>query len=1149
MIAIPDGRRGLLASRRFLPLFLTQFLGAFNDNLFKNATVVLLLFGLADQARDGTGDALLATIAAGLFILPFALFSASAGRLADRVDKARLVRATKTAEIAIMAGGAVALLTGSVPGLLAVLFLMGSQSALFGPVKYGILPDHLSDRQLGPGNALIEAATFLAILLGTISGGLLAGAEDGAAVAAAAVLALAVAGRLTAQAVPTAPPVPGAGDGPLFAPVRHTRAVLAEVMGRSDLRPVVLGIGGFWFLGAVYLSQMPAFVRDVLGGDEGVATLLLALFSLGIGLGAFLAGRLLKDGPSARPVPAAALAMAGFAAALAAVVAGLPQPAAVPAVGWQGLLARPEGLAVAGLMLGLAVAGGIYSVPLYALLQSRAPKGRKASAIAALNIVNAGMVAGSALLCAGLLAAGTGVAGLFAAAAVAAALLAAMVLRRLAYEAMQSALRLVLRLAYRVEVQGLEHLAAAGPRAIVAPNHQSFLDAPLLAAFLPGRVAFAVDVHQTRHWWVRLAMAVVQAFPVNSASPLAARSLIREVRRDRRVVVFPEGRLTATAKLMKVYPGAALVADRSGAPIVPVRIDGAERTPFSRLGGVLRRRWFPKIRITVLPPRTLDVPQVAVGRTRRTIATDRLHRLLTEMMFDTRAPERPLFDELLSAARRHGGGSEIVEDQNRRPLTYDRLVLASLVLGRRLAREAGKGETIGLLLPTAVPTAAAFLGCQAFGRVPAMLNATAGPAALASAVDAARIRTVVTARAFVDKARLGPTLDALAARTGVRLLYLEDVKGDLGLSAKLRGLADRLRARHLRWRSGRGVDDPAAILFTSGSEGRPKGVVLSHRNLVANCRQAGALVDFTPRDVVLNALPLFHSFGLTGGLLLPVLSGVKTVLYPSPLHYRVVPEMAYMANATILFGTDTFLAGYARVAHPYDFYRVRLAFAGAERVREETRRIWMERFGVRLLEGYGATECAPVIALNTPMHNRAGTVGRFVPGLEIRLVSVDGVPDGLRLLVRGPNVMRGYLTDDRPGDLQPPPDGWYDTGDLVRLDADGFVTVVGRVKRFAKIAGEMVSLPAVEEALVTAWPDFAHAVVAIADPRKGQQLVCVTEAAGLDRRAAAEAVAAAGLPEIAAPRLVVPVAKLPLLGSGKVDLPACAALASEPQAA
>lgn len=1148
MTAIPGSRRGLLASRRFLPLFLTQFLGAFNDNLFKNATVVLLLFGLAGQAQDGTGGALLATVAAGLFILPFALFSASAGRLADRVDKARLIRAVKTAEIAIMAGGAVALLTGSIPGLLAILFLMGAQSALFGPVKYGILPDHLSDRQLGPGNALIEAATFLAILLGTIAGGLLAGAEDGAAVAAAAVLAIAVAGRLTAHAVPAAPPTAGVDDGPLFAPVRHTRAVLVETLGRCDLRPVVLGIGGFWFLGAVYLSQMPAFVRDVLGGDEGVATLLLALFSLGIGLGAFLAGRLLKDGPSARPVPAAALAMAGFAAALAAVVAGLPQPAAA-VVGWQELLARPEGLAVAGLMLGLAVAGGVYSVPLYALLQSRAPKGRKASAIAALNIVNAGMVAGSALLCAGLLAAGAGVAGLFAAAAVAAGLLAAMVLRRLAYEAVQSVLRLVLRLAYRVEVQGLEHLAAAGPRAIVAPNHQSFLDAPLLAAFLPGRVAFAVDVHQTQHWWVRLAMVVVRAFPVNSASPLAARTLIREVRRDRRIVVFPEGRLTATAKLMKVYPGAALVADRSGAPIVPVRIDGAERTPFSRLGGVLRRRWFPKIRITVLPPRRLDVPEDAVGRARRGIATDRLHRLLTEMMFDTRAPERPLFEELLSAARRHGGGSEIVEDQARRPLTYDRLVLASLVLGRRLAREAGRGEAIGLLLPTAVPTAAAFLGCQAFGRVPAMLNATAGPAALASAVDAARIRTVVTARAFVDKARLAPTLDALAARTGVRLLYLEDVKTALGLGAKLRGLVDRRRARHLGWRSGRAVDDPAAILFTSGSEGRPKGVVLSHRNLVANCRQAGALVDFTPRDVVLNALPVFHSFGLTGGLLLPLLSGVKTVLYPSPLHYRVVPEMAYMANATILFGTDTFLAGYARVAHPYDFYRVRLAFAGAERVREETRRVWMERFGVRLLEGYGATECAPVIALNTPMHNRAGTVGRFVPGLEIRLVSVEGVPDGLRLLVRGPNVMRGYLTDDRPGDLQPPPDGWYDTGDLVRVDADGFVTIVGRVKRFAKIAGEMVSLPAVEQALATAWPDSAHAVVAVADPRKGQQLVCVTEAAGLDRRAAAEAVAAAGLPEIAAPRLVVPVAKLPLLGSGKVDLPACAALATEPQAA
>jgi acyl-[acyl-carrier-protein]-phospholipid O-acyltransferase/long-chain-fatty-acid--[acyl-carrier-protein] ligase len=325
------------------------------------------------------------------------------------------------------------------------------------------------------------------------------------------------------------------------------------------------------------------------------------------------------------------------------------------------------------------------------------------------------------------------------------------------------------------------------------------------------------------------------------------------------------------------------------------------------------------------------------------------------------------------------------------------------------------------------------------------------------------------------------------------------------------------------------------VLFTSGSEGTPKGVVLSHRNLLANRHQLAAVVDISPRDVVLNALPVFHSFGLTGGLLLPLLAGVRTFLYPSPLHYRTVPELAYGINATILFGTDTFLAGYARVADNYDFYSVRYVFAGAERVKDETRRVWFEKFGIRILEGYGTTETAPALAVNTPMHFRAGTVGRLLPAIDHRLDAVTGIAVGGRLVVRGPNVMLGYLRAEAPGVLEPPPGGWYDTGDIVEIDADGFVRIKGRAKRFAKVAGEMVPLGAVEEFVARVWPGAMHAVIAVPDAKRGEQIVLVTDRGDATRPLLASAAREAGLPEIFVPRTITHVASIPLLGTGKVD--------------
>lgn len=382
---------------------------------------------------------------------------------------------------------------------------------------------------------------------------------------------------------------------------------------------------------------------------------------------------------------------------------------------------------------------------------------------------------------------------------------------------------------------------------------------------------------------------------------------------------------------------------------------------------------------------------------------------------------------------------------------------------------------------------------------------------------------------------------------GRKVIFLEDLRESLTLKDKLYGLfAKPFPRAALRLAGGKGdPNGPAVVLFTSGSEGAPKGVVLSHRNLQANRYQAAARIAFTSSDIVFNALPMFHAFGLTGGSLLPVLAGVRTFLYPSPLHYKVVPELCYETNATILFGTDTFLMGYARSAHPYDFFNMRMVVAGAERVKPETREVWMEKFGLRILEGYGATECAPVIAVNTPMHFRTGTVGRFLDQIEHRLEPVPGIEEGGRLFVKGPNIMLGYLRADKPGVIEMPPDGWYDTGDIVKVDEDGYVIILGRAKRFAKIAGEMVSLTLAEQVLAQAFPGAAHAVVAVPDARKGEQLVMFTTDAGLDAARVSEGMKTAGAAALTIPRNVIVIEALPVLGSGKTDYPALGRLARE----
>ena len=501
---------------------------------------------------------------------------------------------------------------------------------------------------------------------------------------------------------------------------------------------------------------------------------------------------------------------------------------------------------------------------------------------------------------------------------------------------------------------------------------------------------------------------------------------------------------------------------------------------------------------------------------------------MSDLLFETSSTEATLTRALHDNIALLGGSRIMLEDPITGAMKASMVEIGAAVLARKIAEMGKPGDAIGLLLPNANGAAVTFFAIQQAGRVAAMLNFTAGAANMRSACTGSRITHVLTSRAFVEKAELGAVVAELAQQTTIH--YLEDVRKTVTKGDKLRGLLERGRPLVPR-----NPDDPAVVLFTSGSEGAPKGVVLSHRNLLANLAQVTARIDVTPNDIVFNALPIFHSFGLTGGLLAGMLTGMKVYLYPSPLHYRQIPELIYGTNATILFGTDTFLTGYAKMANPYDFRSLRYIVAGAERVKDETRRLYMEKFGLRILEGYGVTETSPVLSVNTPMFNKAGTVGRMMPGMEHRLDPVPGIAEGGRLFVRGPNIMLGYYRADNPGELEEPPGGWHDTGDIVAMDAEQFITIRGRAKRFAKIAGEMVSLTAVEQMCGDLWPEDPPAVVAVPDARKGERLVMVTTRLGATRAQVQAWMKERGATELMHPSEVIVVEALPLLGSGKTD--------------
>ncbi len=1113
----------LMTARRFAPLFWCQFFSAFGDNFLKTALVFLILFHIA----GGNAEALI-TLAGATLIAPFFFLSGIGGELADRFDKALVAQRLKFVEIGVAALAVAGFYFHSITLLFVAVGMYGTIASLFGPIKYGILPDHLKPSELTSGNALVEGGTFLAILLGTIVAGL-AAKEGGDPIHFAWLMMVSSAASWIASRF-----IPPTGEGAPHLIINRnifasTGRLIKYVRAEPRLWWGSLVSSWFWLVGALVMSLLPPLVTYRLGGSEAVVTVFLTIFSVAVALGSGLAAWLSHGRIVLLPTLIGGVLLGLFSLDLGWVTSTMATPPHPLGVG--AFFATRSSIHVAIDLAGLAIAGGLFIVPTFSAVQAWAGADHRARVVAAVNVLNAAFMVVGAIVLAVLQKLGLGTPLLFALIGVANLIVAVVIARTMPASWLNDLLSIIFRAFYRLEVEGLENVTKAGDNAIIAMNHVSFLDAPVAMALLPKRPVFAVDVGISQRWWIQPFLPFVRTMALDPLKPMALRTIINAVRDGNMLVIFPEGRITITGSLMKIYDGAAMIADKSDAMVVPVRLDGPERTIFSRLtNSQVRRRWFPKIKVTILEPVKLNVDPELKGRKRRLAAGAALYDVMSNLMFRTTSLDHTVVEAVIEAAHLNGGKWPAIEDPTSGKLTYKRLLQAVRILGAKLMPLAAEGRPIGVMLPTSNGAAVTSLALMSGGRVPAMINFSSGAANVLGACRAAQVDTILTAHAFIEKARLEKLIAAI--EKDVRIVYLEDIRKAVTTSDKLFGA---LRAR--RPLVARKPDDWAVILFTSGTEGTPKGVVLSYRNILSNVAQVEARIDFGREDRLFMALPAFHSFGFMGGIVLPLISGVPTYLYPSPLHYRTVPELVYGICATYMFGTDTFLAGYARMANPYDFRSLRYIVAGAEPIKETTRRVYLEKFGLRILEGYGVTETSPVLALNTPMFNKFGTVGRLLPGMQAKLEPVQGVDEGAgRLFVKGPNVMLGYLRADKPGVLEPPAEGWYDTGDIVAIDEQGYIAIKGRAKRFAKVGGEMISLAAVEMLAAELWPSYNSAVVAIPDARKGERLVLVTDKHSATRADFQTYARGKHASELMFPSEIIVMDKLPLLGSGKPDL-------------
>ena len=1113
--------------RGFWSLFVTQFQGAFSDNALKTLVVLTAIFGmnLSLSEKHDLSERITA-----LFSMPFILFSMAGGFLADRFSKRTIMIGVKIFEVLVMLFTLTAFAWNRMPLLLAAVFLMGVHSAFFGPSKYGSLPELLPEKKLSWGNGLLELGTFMAIILGIVAAAPLEEHFRGQQWRSGVILiVLALIGLATSLGITRVP----AGDPAKKFRPNFLGEIFRQLKAARKDRPLALALLGntyFNFLGALLLLNLFFYGADVLRASEAKIPWLNAALALGIGLGSVAAGYLSGGKIEYGLVPLGALGLSVASASLAA-----------PGLSLNGALVR---LALLGF------AGGFFIVPVSALLQHRPDKEKKGEVLAVANwlsFVGVFLVWPAHYLMAQVLHLSPRQVFLFGGVLTLAGAIYAMTL--LPDALLRFVLWLLTRTLYRIRVEGRDNIPEKGGALFVC-NHLSRVDALLLLASTDRSVRFMMFKDHYELPWVKPLARTLGIIPISSEQ--RPREMLKSlqaasdaIKSGEVVCIFAEGQITRIGQMLPFRRGFERIMKDVEAPIIPVALDGVWGSIFSFEQG----RFLWKVPRRIPYPVTVNfggpMPHAATPFEVR----QAVQELMAEAWKDRKTRMKPLHRSFVRTARMHPFRFAMADLQNAK-ISFASALARTIFLARRLKEIWAGQKMVGLLLPPSVPGALVNFAAMLTGKIPVNLNYTVSEETLASCIRQCDIKTVVTSKAFLEKLKLKvPCETILIEEVAAKPRFGEKISALLGAHLLPVGLLERFVGREKKIR----LDDLATVIFSSGSTGEPKGVMLSHYNIGSNIEQMEQIFDLTRRDCMVGILPFFHSFGFTGTLCLPAVLGVGAIYYPNPLDAKAVGPLVKQYAATFLLATPTFLQLYMRGCTAEDFGSLRVVMTGAEKLPERLATAFEERFGIRPLEGYGCTECAPAVAVNTHDFRSAGfrqvgakrgKIGHPVPGVSVRIVdpgTQSPLPVGQAglLLVRGPNVMRGYLGQpEKTAEVLR--NGWYVTGDIAAVDEDGFLQITDRLSRFSKIGGEMVPHIKVEEKLheLAGAAEQTFVIVGLADEKKGERLVVLHKLSDEQLKACLAKLAQTDLPNLWKPRAdqFFHVESFPHLGSGKLDL-------------
>lgn len=1123
----------LFKNKKFLPLLLSRFLSAVNEGFVRYVFLFMVTYKLT---KPNPVFMILAVI---LYALSFCLATCYIGQVADKFSKTKCLRMLRILEIGIMGIALFSLFANAPVLFLIVLIAMGLTSACQKVLDMSLVTELIAPAKFNLGNIFMKIGVVLASGLSCL---LLTGIlkfDVAYMVVCTLGFFLSIISYIVSLKIEQNEPA----DKNLVIyrnPYKAFGFVSEKIKHHFDMWAYLVGIAWFWMIFTVIFFFSADYGRTVLHARWSVVMFLSAgVFAVGYILGGVLYARFSRKNNMGTHTSVVCLLISLFLfnfifASFSAEHIVWAQNITV----FKMLTTNFNYWFIMIDVLALGALSAFYIIPFYTLIQLKTPRFMIGRMMAFSNMVNALAVVSSLMITLSLTILSLGVLNILLIYTVINLFIAVYMIRLLPAAERKKVFRRILGFLFKVEVNGLENLKKAGNRALIIPNHTSYMDVLLLSAFLDEEITFAISDKLIEKTLVKFMTNLTDIRPLDPHSPFAVKYMAEQLNENKLCMILTEGIIEGGNTRMKIYEAPAMMAVKGNAPVLPVRIDGAANAVFSRvLGTKAVFKFLPKITLNILEPVAFQFPAEMTTREIREKSSARLHDILTQMTFDSYDKKRTLFEAVADSMHMAGYLKPVLEDTSRKPVKFCLFFLKAFILGRLMQRTVGSEKYVGLMIPTTNACALAFWGLHAFGKIPAMINFTSGPKQVVSTCETIGLKTVITARKVVSMAKLESLIETLE-KSNIRIVYLEDLKPGLKTKDELIGIAGALFPKTVYSHTCEhkvSPGDTAVILFTSGTEGFPKAVFLSHQNILSNCYQLPSIFDVYPNDVFLNCLPMFHSFGLGAGVILPLLLGVKTVLYPTPLHYRIIPEICASVKATVFFGTDTFLAGYAKCANPYDFNSLRIVASGAEKVKEETRRIWAEKFGVRILEGYGATECSPFIAVNTFLHSKKDSVGRLLPGMQYKLKPVEGITAGQELCVKGPNIMQGYMRHTSPLQLIPPKDGWYNTGDIVSVDDEGYIFIKGRCKRFAKIGGEMVSLPAVETVIEKRYPEFISGVVNIPSAQKGEQIVLITTCRDITRDKLISAFKADGITELGLPSRIIVTDQPPLLGTGKFD--------------